>query len=269
MNKQGKIINGKVVGGIEWTKTVQPDGSEVCGYTWNPVGGCKHKCRWEMPDGQIAKCYAEDTANGVAGPAYKDGFFAHYWNPNRLGEPLKVTEPAHIFLDSMSDLMGHWVPDEQIEAVLNVCRQARQHTFQLLTKNAPRLLKFDIPSNVWIGVSMPPDYMWGKKLSQLAKTRMLDKALETLGQFDNNITWLSAEPLSWNVSEIVYLNPKALDWVVIGAASSGKQKYQPDSQHVQNLLNILDGRHIPVFFKGNLDWQPRREEFPIMNGVIK
>ena len=36
MNKQGKLVNGKVVGGIEWVKTVLPDGTERQGYTWNP-----------------------------------------------------------------------------------------------------------------------------------------------------------------------------------------------------------------------------------------
>ena len=47
MNKQDKG-NGKR--GIEWTD-----------YTWNPVGGCRHGCRWEMPDGAIALCCFELT----------------------------------------------------------------------------------------------------------------------------------------------------------------------------------------------------------------
>ena len=45
----------------------------------------------------------------------------------------------------MADLMGNWVQPGQIEQVLNVCALASQHTFQLLTKNAPRLLKFGSP----------------------------------------------------------------------------------------------------------------------------
>lgn len=43
MNKQ-KTAKGR---GIEWTD-----------YTWNPVRGCQHGCRWTMPDGTIAKCYS-------------------------------------------------------------------------------------------------------------------------------------------------------------------------------------------------------------------
>ena len=38
MNKQAK---SEIKRGIEWTD-----------YTWNPIGGCQHGCRWEMPDGR-------------------------------------------------------------------------------------------------------------------------------------------------------------------------------------------------------------------------
>ncbi len=251
MNKQEKRKNGEVIGrGIEWTD-----------YSWNPIAGCKHACRWKMPDGKIAICYAEEVANGVARASYPAGFEHHYWNPQRLNEPLRVKEPSRIFLDSMSDLMGSWVPDDQINQVLDVCRKAHWHTFQLLTKNAPRLLKFDFPANVWVGVSSPPDFMFGKEIPIRAKNQMLAKSLSILSQIDN-VTWLSAEPLSWDITPIIKKYPKALDWVVIGAASAGKKKYQPNRAHVQNLLDLLDAWQVPIFFKGNLKWDPHREDFP-------
>jgi protein gp37 len=109
MNKQHKSPARR---GIEWTD-----------YTWNPVGGCQHACRWQMPDGSVAVCYAETVAERLATSAYPHGFAHHYWRPEILQEPLKVKQPAKIFLDSMSDLMGGWVPDEQVEAVLDICRQ--------------------------------------------------------------------------------------------------------------------------------------------------
>lgn len=146
MNKQEKTKNGKISGrGIQWTD-----------YTWNANAGCHHRCRWTMPDGSVAVCYAEEIANKFT-RAYPQGFENHYWHPRRLEEPLKLAEPAKIFLDSMSDLMGHWVPEDQIHAVIKITRQAYWHTFQLLTKNSPRLLQFDFPDNVWVGASSPPD----------------------------------------------------------------------------------------------------------------
>ncbi len=164
MNKQAK---SDVKRGIEWTN-----------YTWNPVGGCLHECRWEMPDGTIAECYAETVAERVAQSAYPHGFEYHYWRPEQLAKPLSVTKPSRIFLDSMSDLMGHWIPDEQVEAVLDICRQAHWHSFQLLTKNAPRLLNFKFPPNVWIGMSAPPTFMFGKRLSLAQQARMLNRMLD-------------------------------------------------------------------------------------------
>lgn len=254
--------------GIEWTKTVLPDGSVRYGFTWNPVAGCKHQCRWRMPDGTIARCYAEAVAEGVAMSAYPQGFEHHYWNPHRLNEPLKVKEPSKIFIDSMSDLMGTWVPEDQINSVLSVCRRADWHIFQLLTKNAPRLLKFEWPRNVWVGVSSAPDFMLGQELSQQQKERYMHKALTVLQNLRTSphqpslVTWMSFEPLSWDMAPIVAQYPGILRWAVIGAASNGPKKYQPNPKHVERLLDVLDDQGVPIFFKGNLEWQPWREEFP-------
>lgn len=262
MNKQGKIIDGKVVGGIEWTKTINPDLTERTGATSNPVKGCFHRCRWTMPDGTVAICYAESTANGVAQEHYPNGFEHHYWQPEELETWERTKKPLRIFWDSMADLFGHWVPDEQIQTVLNAARRAHWHTLQSLTKNAPRLLRFDLPANVWPGASMPPDFMWGKSLTRLQQERMLHKIFEVLGRIENRVTWMSFEPLSWDVSQIVAQYPGALRWAVIGAASNGPRTFQPEPEHVSRLLEVLDRQDVPVFFKGNLIWTPWREEFP-------
>lgn len=247
MNKQN---DGKGKRGIEWTD-----------YTWNPVGGCQHLCRWIMPDGSIAKCYAETVAEGIARAAYPQGFKAHYWRPDALGEPLTLATPARIFLDSMSDLMGRWVPDEQINRVLDICRQADWHTFQLLTKNAPRLRQFQFPPNVWVGVSMPPTLMFGKRLSERSQKAYMQRAFEVLRQVDVPVRWMSFEPLSFDVHAIV-ADQKCLEWAVIGAASRGRELFQPKPEWVKNLHWVLDNQGVAVFHKGNLNWQPHREEFP-------
>lgn len=258
MNKQEKIKNGKVTGrGIQW-----------CTQTWNVNAGCFHRCRWTMPDGSEAICYAEEIANKFK-RAYPQGFEHAYWHPKRIDEPLKIKTPEKIFLDSMSDLMGHWVEEDQINQILGVCRKGHWHTFQLLTKNAPRLSQFDYPDNVWVGASSPPDSMWGKELDQNQQARMLDKTLKTLAQVKTPVRWMSIEPLSWDVSGIIADNAP-LQWVVIGAATNGPKVYQPDPTHVSNLLRVLDAQKVPVFFKGNIwgnaainEW---REYFP---GFIK
>ncbi len=245
MNKQ-KVGDRR---GIEWTD-----------YTWNPIGGCLHRCRWEMPDGSIAECYAETVAEKFTG-VYPEGFEYHYWHPHRLEEPLKVQQPSMIFLDSMSDIMGHWVPNHQIEAVLDIARQADRHTFQLLTKNTPRLLQFEFPANVWVGASTPPDFMWARQLNRKQRDKMLARTLEVLRAVEVPVRWMSVEPLSWDVAD--HFVDCGLQWVVIGAASNGPRYYQPDPGHVERLLKVLDDQKIPVFFKGNLKWSPWRENYPL------
>src|SRR5579859_3529792 len=189
MNKQDR---GKGRRGIEWTD-----------YTWNPIGGCKHQCRWKMPDGTIAECYAETVAERVAQASYPQGFEHHYWRPEVLEEPLKIKAPARIFLDSMSDLMGHWVPRAQIEAVLDICRRANWHEFQLLTKNPRRLKDFSFPDNVWIGVSAPPTSMMGKPLTFNQQKLMVEIMLDVLHQINVPIKWMSIEPLSFDIAPLL------------------------------------------------------------------
>lgn len=262
MNKQA---DGKGKRGIEWTD-----------WTWNPVGGCKHGCEWVMPDGKVAECYAKTVADKFRSDKFmSDGFEAHYWNPERLTEPGKLKQPARIFLDSMSDLMGHWVPDEQVNAVLKVCADNPQHTFQLLTKNAPRLTKFDFPDNVWVGVSAPPSVFMGKALSFDQQARYVHKALDVLRELEGNasVRWMSIEPLSFDIAEVmrdwrVKLGQHLpLEWAVIGAATRGATVYQPSPMWVWNLLSELSRQKpVSVFYKGNLKGNVAakhwREEFP-------
>lgn len=261
--------------GIEWTHVYGPE----TGYTWNVVQGCHHGCQWQMSDGQIANCYAEGIAIKFQSKSFMpDGFKTHYFHPERLKEPLSLKTPAGIFLDSFSDLMGHWVPDDQIKAVLQVCRQADWHTFQLLTKNAPRLLKFDFPANVWVGVSMPPDVMFNHVLSAEQKHAYLARAFDALYALKRRglITFMSFEPLSWDVAELVRVD--ALSWAIIGAASDGGKYYQPHLEHYWNLMDVLKWRSrrgeasdsdFPVFYKGNLrptifeDGGAWLQEFPV------
>lgn len=252
MNKQSD-------NGIEWTHVFGPG----TGYTWRPIAGCLHDCRWTLPNGQTI-CYAKSMAAKFRSAKFMaQGFDAHYWHPERLQEPLKLATPAGIFLDSFSDLMGHWVPDEQIGQVLEVCQKTPQHIYFLLTKNPPRLKRFAFPPNVWVGISAPPSFMNGQALTSDQQRRWLETGLDALAAANASIKWLSAEPLPFDIAPIIRERGEWLDWVVIGAASRGQVHYQPSPTHVRDLLAVLDQHRTPTFFKGNLNWSPRRSEFPV------
>jgi protein gp37 len=135
---------------IEWTDK-----------TWNPITGCTKispGCR---------NCYAERMAKRLAGrhgyPA--DEPFRVTFHPERLEEPLRWKKPQDVFVCSMGDLFHEDVPTGWVYHVFDVMAEARQHTFQILTKRPenirgklyegrPRYMAAtDYLPNVWLGVS--------------------------------------------------------------------------------------------------------------------
>lgn len=249
--------------GIEWTDA-----------TWNPVAGCPHLCRWKMPDGTIAECYAENVAESIAESAYPHGFGAHYWKPQHLDSPKAKKTPLKIFLGSMADIFSVNVPDEQIQAILEVIADTPQHSYQLLTKAPLRSLKFEFPDNVWLGASMPPDFMRSLALSQAQKEKMLDRTFEALSKAKAKVKWISYEPLSWDVSAITAKHTGVIQWAVIGAASNGRNYYPPSESVFVALRDELLKQNVALFYKGNLsslaiskaNW---KEEFPKSEALIQ
>jgi len=259
--------------GIEWTRIRKPDGTELPGYTWNPTGGCHHSCTWQMPDGSITECYAKTIAERFTS-GYPQGFKHHYWRPHALDAPRKLKNPAGIFVGSMADLFGHWVPQEQIQAVLDVMQEAHWHTFQTLSKFPIRLPSFGrFPDNVWVGVSLPAGHL----MSETGGARALQAYLRHMKNIDANVRFMSIEPLWFDVAPVfeAWLQTEGelpFEWAIIGAASNGRRIFQPKTEWTLSLLDILENRDVPVFFKGNMDrfyWSDWRDAFPVAsNGLL-
>ena len=109
---------------IEWTDA-----------TWNPVRGCT-----KISAG-CTHCYAETFAErfrGVPGHPFEYGFDLRLV-PEKLAEPMRWGTSRMIFVNSMSDLFHEDVPDDYIEAVVQVMLRANWHTYQVLTKRAERM----------------------------------------------------------------------------------------------------------------------------------
>lgn len=177
---------------IEWTET-----------TWNPVTGCTKispGCKF---------CYAERFAErfrGVKGHPYESGFDLRM-HADRLEQPLHWKESRIVFVNSMSDLFHDEIPAEFRRKVFQIMEQAAQHTFQVLTKRADKMLALcredhlDVPPNVWMGVSV--------------ETQEYMTRIDLLRQVPARVRFLSCEPL---------LGPLRLDltgihWVIIGGES--------------------------------------------------
>lgn len=257
--------------GIEWTRIRRSDGVELPGYTWNPTGGCFHGCTWQMPDGSVTECYAKTIAERFTS-GYPKGFEHHYWRPHSLDAPRKLKKPAGIFVGSMADLFGHWVPEEQILQVLDVMKDAHWHTFQTLSKFPIRLPEFNpFPENAWVGVSLPA----GHSMSETGGARALSAYLRHMKHIKATVRFMSIEPLWFDAAPVFeeWLETEEklpFEWAIIGAASNGSRVFQPETEWTQSLLGVLQGQDVPVFFKGNMDkdfWSDWRDEFPaVSNG---
>ena len=204
---------------IEWTEA-----------TWNPVTGCT-----QVSPG-CAHCYAKTFAErfqGVPGHPYEVGFEVTL-RPERLGQPLNWTKPRLIFVNSMSDLFHEEVPDSYIHAVVEAIAAAPQHTFQLLTKRADRLVsiagKVKWPDNLWVGVSVENQY-WTKRVDALRKVPCA-------------VRFLSCEPLLGPLR----LNLSGIDWVIVGGESGVRaRKMRPAwARGVRDQCVAAD---VPFFFK--------------------
>jgi protein gp37 len=205
---------------IEWTD-----------FTWNPVTGCLHGCPY---------CYAMGTARRFYPPEI--GFSPHFW-PESIGEPGRRRKPAKIFVTSMGDLFGDWVPLNWWRSVFNVVNQCRLHTFQFLTKNPRRLKELNPwPDNCWVGVTATDQGMF-------------DVAVRHLREVKAGTKFVSAEPLLGHIR--MGKNP-GLDWLIIGA-QTGRRPIQPLNAWVDDL--VADAQHlgIKIFCKGNLEGYSIRE----------
>lgn len=267
-----------------------------CDASWNPVTGCLHGCEY---------CYARRIANRfgsglitghdhlyvldkpvrctdtyeymrIAGisagriqpyPYRFDPTFHRY----KLHEPLSWKKPRTIFVCSMADLFGEWVPDEWIDDVIRVTQQATWHRYLFLTKNPERydawLERFeeskveglDVIKNCWFGASASNN----QELERANRTRA---------------TWLSIEPIRERIDteedqfgEHIQNPDGVLEmtrwlWVVIGTETgNSRNKVRPRKEWIEAIVDRCDFYGIPVFMKESLRGimgDDFRQEFP-------
>ena len=240
-----------------------------CDSTWNPVTGCLHNCEY---------CYARGIANRFGAgwetasgnlPVLDKLMYGH-----RLGKDMKPETKAvpypynftptfhryrlkdyenkkgrNIFVCSMADLFGKWVPDEWIEEVFKACEKAPQHNYLFLTKNPARYVELinstdffvKTKNNMWFGYSYT-----GKECKQWWNP-------------DYNI-FASVEPI------LEPIEVPLCKWCIIGAETGRrKDKVIPERKWIENIVDECRENNIPVFMKSNLTdiWgEPLIREFP-------
>lgn len=210
------------------------DSIEWALWSWNPVTGCLHQCPY---------CYARDIAHRFYEQKFEPTFF-----PGRLRAPhntpfpeAKATEwmgHKNVFVCSMADLFGRWVPREWIDAVLAECRAAPQWNFLFLTKFPIRLSEFDFPDNAWVGTTVDCQ----------ARVANAERAFRKVNA---GVKWLSCEPL---IEPLRFADIGAFDWVVLGGASASSQtpEWRPPFDWIASIKQAATHAGVKVYMKTNL-----------------
>jgi protein gp37 len=174
----------------------------------------------------------------------------------RLGEPSRKTNPQNIFVCSMADLFGEWVPDEWVKEVFTACETAPQHTYMFLTKNPSRYidLQFTIP------LPTAHKYWYGTTANCLEDFRLGSKA-HYLSNLNGCKKFLSIEPLMSDIGSLGLANLHRYDWVIIGA-QTGPGSVPPKSEWIQSIIDQCRAAGVPVFLKDNLNWPDKIQEYP-------
>jgi protein gp37 len=212
---------------------------EWCDETINPLGwGCYGPGGTPEAPRVCSYCYAKRfAARNTRGCPLCQAFIPH-WHPEALNKPLHWRKPRRIFVQSMGDLFGDWVPSEWILDVLAVARDCPQHTFQFLTKNPKRLSLWNgtWPSNCWVGTTITnqPD---------------ADERLFWLNKVKASVLFVSHEPILGPID----LGPIdwATQWAIIGA-QTGPGAVNPALEWVGSLIEQYKAAGVPLFLKDNL-----------------
>ena len=224
-------------------------------HQWNPVTGCS-----KVSQG-CKHCYAEREWPRLAAPRAKPNIYTGraftdvMCHPEKLDIPLHWREPRRIFVNSMSDLFHESVPDSFIIDVFNVMYDAKQHTFQVLTKRPERMRDFLIgTSGCGMGGELMPNVWFGVSVEDQATA---DERIPVLLQIPAAVRWVSAEPLLEPVTIFSLDGPvdvfegmqSPLHWIVVGGESGPKARpMHPDwVRSIRDQCFMMAG--VPFFMK--------------------
>lgn len=231
---------------------------EWADYTWNPVTGCLRGCPYCYAKKQALR-FASDVRMNLMDPRCigdKNNMLfvldAPYTTKNnrclsepfgfyptlhtyRLKKPGELKTGEGIFVCSMADLFGDWVPEDWILRVFAACMTYPQHNYLFLTKYPQRyqelLNKGLLPSasNFWYGSTA---------------------TCTTSDVFTSNKvnTFVSIEPILEPIAGTFSVN-----WVIIGAETGNRKgKVIPERSWIKNLVEAYHNASIPVFLKNSL-----------------
>lgn len=236
---------------------------EYCDYTWNPVTGCLHDCPYCYARKQTLR-FGGDIRLNLNDPRCEgdkekmllilrepfagknDRFspapFGFYptLHTYRLDWIEKLKTGATIFVCSMADLFGAWVPDEWILKVFEACRKFPQHNYLFLTK-APGRYQALLDRGL---LPEENNFWYGSTATGSSATVFESERVNTFVSIEPIL-----EPFAWDGGNTF---PK-VDWVIIGAETGNRRdKVHPCKEWIDDLILHYKAAATPVFLKNSL-----------------
>ena len=156
-------------------------------------------------------------------------------NERELAAILRRRKPTRIFMCDMLDIAHEDVPFGFVDQIWETMRQARQHTFQVLTKRPERMQHYlrdwaPLP-NVWLGVSVE-------------NQRMADERIPVLLDTPAAVRFLSCEPFLWRQT------PDLRRWLMPRGCAHPLTFYR----HDKGCLFEYEDGHVCGRGAGGIDW---------------
>jgi protein gp37 len=233
---------------------------EFCDFTFNPVTGCRTGCAYCYAAKQARRFSGDVRLNKGSNQLQKDenglytldkpfknqsGKVIPYpvgFEPTlhryRLAMPAQKKKPANIFVCSLGDLFGPWIPDSWIQEVFKSCDAAPWHNYLFMTKYPQRLelmsstLQLPRSRNFWYGTTV-------------TRNADLDRIVYLPRNQHNQ--FISIEPIleAIDISDIGFL-----DWIIIGAETSNRRgKVKPNREWIEAIVQTARAADIPLFMK--------------------
>lgn len=244
-----------------------------CDASWNPVTGCLHGCEYcyarriaerfgskMMPifvDYPVLKepVRCTDTYEYLREMGISEGAIQPYpfdftptFHKYRLDGPKHWKKQRTIFVCSMADLFGAWVPDEWIQEVFDACREAPQHRYLFLTKNPDR---YDELVDKGILTVKDTNFWLGSTITNVLRDRL---------HYNTPLhTFMSCEPMLAPWPKASEPNKESMvrgwlpEWVIFGAETGNrKDKIIPEKSWVDNAVQMCRNMGSKVFMKESL-----------------
>jgi len=240
--------------------------------TWNPVTGCLHGCEYcyarriaerfglayapKLGDPGMEGARKCDSAEGLdtmlelVKPYETNGKTQPYpmaflptLHRYRLDRPAIWSKPRNIFVCSMADLFGDWVPSRWIKDVLEACEHAPQHRYLFLTKNPKRYIELDYMAMLphsgkfWFGASVTNNAVDNSWLESARRSGLH--------------TFWSVEPILEQID--FYKMRYSPDWIIVGAETGQRAgRVVPKKEWIDSIVSECIVRKIPLFMKDSL-----------------